>query len=107
MFHSQNGNMSHAKVGHEKTYPANTQIPIASLNQFAATVLGQLPTVAAGTARSNDLFESLLIKDYADKYDVKLELKLNYFAAASFGITARNSATNWARTRSPVSITSA
>jgi carboxypeptidase family protein/TonB-dependent receptor-like protein len=58
-------------------YPANTQIPIASLNQFASTVLGQLPTVAAGATRSNDLFESLLIKDYADKYDVKIDGQIN------------------------------
>ncbi len=58
-------------------YPANTQIPIASLNPFAATVLSQLPTVAAGTGRSNDLEESLLIKDYSDKYDAKLDWQIN------------------------------
>jgi hypothetical protein len=58
-------------------YPANTPIPIATLNPFAETVLSQLPTIAAGVARSNDLEESLLIKDYSDKYDAKLDYEIN------------------------------
>jgi hypothetical protein len=58
-------------------YPAGTQIPIATLNPFAATVLGALPSVAAGTARSNDLEALLLIRDYSDKFDVKLDWQIN------------------------------
>jgi hypothetical protein len=58
-------------------YPAGTAIPIATLNPFAATVLGQLPSVAAGTARSNDLEALLLIRDYSDKFDVKLDWQIN------------------------------
>ena len=42
-------------------YKANTPIPIATLNPFAAAVLNQLPTVSAVTSaqRSNDLQEDL------------------------------------------------
>jgi hypothetical protein len=58
-------------------YPANTQIPIATINPFAAAVLGALPATNAGTGRSSDLQETLLIRDYADKFDVKLDGQIN------------------------------
>ncbi|HTZ75076.1 MAG TPA: TonB-dependent receptor [Candidatus Aquilonibacter sp.] len=58
-------------------YPAGTAIPIATINPFANTVLTQLPSVAAGTNRSNDLPAVLLIKDFSDKYDVKLDYQIN------------------------------
>jgi hypothetical protein len=58
-------------------YPANTPIPIQSLNNFAFTVLNALPAVAPGSVRSNNLEESLLIKDYSDKFDVKIDGQIN------------------------------
>src|SRR5581483_11542697 len=58
-------------------YPANTPIPIATLNPFAAAVLNALPAANAGTGRSNDFQQTLLIKDYADKFDVKIDGQIN------------------------------
>ena len=58
-------------------YAAGTTIPIATLNPFAATVLSQLPATDNGTARSNDLLEQLLVQDHSDKYDVKVDAKIN------------------------------
>jgi len=57
-------------------YPAGTQIPIATLNPFAAQVLGALPA-PTGTGRSNDYQALLLIRDYSDKYDVKIDGQIN------------------------------
>ncbi len=57
-------------------YPAGTQIPVSQLNPFAAKVLSQLP-VPTGSGRSNDLAAFLLIKDYADKYDAKVDYLIN------------------------------
>ncbi|MGD0906823.1 MAG: TonB-dependent receptor [Candidatus Acidiferrales bacterium] len=58
-------------------YPANTQIPIATLNPFAAAVLNALPATNAGTSRSNDLLEQLLVQDFSDKFDAKLDYQMN------------------------------
>src|SRR5579871_1337503 len=57
-------------------YPANTQIPIASLNPFAAALLGGLPTLN-GPGRSNNYEALLLIRDYSDKYDAKIDGQIN------------------------------
>lgn len=57
-------------------YPANTPIPVAQLNPFAAKVLSQLPAPTSA-GRSNDLFALLLIRDYNDKYDAKLDYNFN------------------------------
>ena len=57
-------------------YPANTQIPVAQLNPFAATVLSQLPP-PNGPGRSNNDEALLLIRDYGDKYDAKLDGQIN------------------------------
>jgi hypothetical protein len=57
-------------------YPANTQIPMAQLNPFAATVLSQLPT-QNGPGRSNNYEALLLVRDYYDKYDAKLDWNLS------------------------------
>lgn len=57
-------------------YPANKQIPIASLNPFAAALLGGLPTLN-GPGRSNNYEALLLIRDYSDKYDIKLDGQIN------------------------------
>jgi Carboxypeptidase regulatory-like domain/TonB dependent receptor/TonB-dependent Receptor Plug Domain len=61
------------------TYPANTQIPISQLNPFAAYVLNNLPPVNAGapTNRSNNDEALLLIRDYSDKYDAKIDDQIN------------------------------
>ncbi len=53
-------------------YPANTQIPVAQLNPFAATVLSGLPPTN-GPGRSNNDEALLLIRDYGDKFDAKLD----------------------------------
>jgi hypothetical protein len=57
-------------------YPANTQIPIASLNPFAAAVLNGLPPVN-GPGRASDYQTNLLIRDYSDKYDAKVDGQIN------------------------------
>jgi hypothetical protein len=57
-------------------YPANTPIPISQLNPFAATVLSQLPPTN-GPGRSNNDEALLLIRDYGDKYDAKLDGQIN------------------------------
>ena len=57
-------------------YPANTQIPIAQLNPFAAAVLSGLPPTN-GPGRSNNDEALLLIRDYSDKFDAKLDGQIN------------------------------
>ena len=57
-------------------YQAGAQIPISQLNSFAAKVLGDLPSTN-GPGRSNNLEALLLVRDYADKYDAKLDYLLN------------------------------
>ncbi len=57
-------------------YPANIQIPITQLNPFAAKVLSQLPA-AQSASRANDYVALLLVRDYSDKYDAKLDYQMN------------------------------
>ncbi len=57
-------------------YKAGSQIPISSLNPFAATVLNQLPA-AQSAGRGNDYVALLLIRDYSDKYDAKIDYHIN------------------------------
>lgn len=57
-------------------YPANTQIPISVLNPFAAAVLNALPA-QNGPGRSNNYEALLLVRDYSDKYDAKLDYTIN------------------------------
>ncbi len=57
-------------------YPAGMAIPISQINPFAATVLSQLPG-PTGALRSNNLEDLLLIRDYYDKYDAKLDYQMN------------------------------
>ncbi len=57
-------------------YPAGTIIPISQVNPFAAKVLNDLPAPTASGVANN--LESLLeVKDYSDKYDAKLDYKIN------------------------------
>ena len=60
-------------------YPANTQIPISTLNPFAAAALTGLAPANLGSASSisNNLEETIPLKDYADKYDAKLDYIMN------------------------------
>jgi len=57
-------------------YAAVTQIPVSQLNSFAATVLGNLPS-PNGTGRSNNYEALLLVRDYSDKYDAKINYDIN------------------------------
>jgi Carboxypeptidase regulatory-like domain/TonB dependent receptor-like, beta-barrel len=54
-------------------YPKGTQIPISALNPFAAEVLSQLPAANNGTGRASNFAAPLLIRDYGDKYDAKID----------------------------------
>ncbi|HEX4277071.1 MAG TPA: TonB-dependent receptor [Bryobacteraceae bacterium] len=57
-------------------YPGGTTIPISQINPFAAAVLGGLPA-PNGPSRSNNFEALLLIRDYYDKYDGKLDYQVN------------------------------
>jgi hypothetical protein len=57
-------------------YAAGTQIPQSVITPFAATVLGNLPA-QNGPNRSNNYEALLLIRDYSDKYDAKLDYQIN------------------------------
>lgn len=57
-------------------YPANTQIPLTAFNPLAAAMLNELPTLN-GAGRSNNYEALLLIRDYSDKYDAKIDGKIN------------------------------
>jgi len=57
-------------------YPAGTTIPIAQINPFAAAVLNNLPAPNGPNRASNDE-ALLLIRDYYDKYDAKLDYQVN------------------------------
>ncbi len=57
-------------------YPAGTQIPVSQLNPFAATVLNNLPAPNGPGRASNDE-ALLLIRDYSDKYDAKLNYQIS------------------------------
>ncbi|MGO9241943.1 MAG: TonB-dependent receptor domain-containing protein [Bryobacteraceae bacterium] len=57
-------------------YAANSVIPATAITPFAATVLNNLPQ-PNGPGRSNDLEALLLIRDFYDKYDAKLDYQIN------------------------------
>jgi hypothetical protein len=63
----------------QKVFPAGTQIPIAQLNPFAAYALSNLPAVNAGaaTSRASNDEALLLIHDYGDKFDAKMDGQIN------------------------------
>jgi hypothetical protein len=61
-------------------YPANTPIPVSQINPFAAAALAGLAAPNVGnlaTNRSNNLLETIPLKDYSDKYDAKLDYQIN------------------------------
>jgi hypothetical protein len=57
-------------------YPANTPIPIAQINKFAYDVLSSLP-VPNIPGRGSNYQALLLLRDYADKYDAKIDGQIN------------------------------
>ena len=59
-------------------YKAGTTIPVAQLNAFAAAALAGLPSIpASATSPANDDVALLLIRDYSDKFDAKLDGQIN------------------------------
>ncbi len=73
-------------------YTAGTQIPIATLNPFSATVLSQLPPTDNGTGRSNDLLEQLSIRDSSNKGDIKADYQINERMSAFLRYSQRDDA---------------
>jgi len=63
----------------QKVYPAGTAIPIQQLNPFAYYALSNLPAVNVGSAtnRSSNDEALLLIRDYSDKFDAKIDGQIN------------------------------
>jgi hypothetical protein len=57
-------------------YQAGTQIPVSTVNPFAAKVLNDLPA-PTGPGRSNNHQLLLLTRDYYDKYDAKIDAQIN------------------------------
>jgi hypothetical protein len=60
----------------QTVYPANTQIPLSAFNPEAAAMLSELPPLT-GSGRSNNYEALLLIRDYSDKYDAKIDGQIN------------------------------
>jgi hypothetical protein len=57
-------------------YQANTQIPLTAMTPFAQQVLSALPA-PNGPGRSNNYQANILTRDYADKYDAKIDGQIN------------------------------
>jgi Carboxypeptidase regulatory-like domain/TonB dependent receptor/TonB-dependent Receptor Plug Domain len=57
-------------------YPANTAIPASAFNPLAAAMLSELPPLN-GAGRSNNYEALLLIRDYSDKFDAKIDGQIN------------------------------
>ncbi len=57
-------------------YPKNTAIPVSALNPFAYALLSGLPA-PNGPGRSNNYEALLLIRDYSDKFDAKIDGQIN------------------------------
>lgn len=56
-------------------YPAGTKIPVSQINPFAAAALAGLPA-AANATRSNNILATIPLRDFADKYDAKLDYQV-------------------------------
>lgn len=57
-------------------YPKGTSIPVSTLNPFAYALLSGLPT-PNGPNRSNNYEALLLIRDYSDKFDARIDGQIN------------------------------
>ncbi len=61
-----------------QVFQAGTQIPVSQMSPLAAYALSNLPpTNAGGTSRANNDEALLLIRDYSDKFDAKLDGQIN------------------------------
>ncbi len=70
------------------TYAAGTQIPVSTINPFAAQVLNALPApTTSGT--SNNYLATLLTRDYSDKYDAKIDGQINERMTGSLRFSQR------------------
>ncbi len=69
-------------------YAAGTQIPASAVTPFASQVLSGLPA-PNGAGRSNNYQALLLNRDYADKYDAKLDGQINAQMSASLRFSQR------------------
>ncbi len=69
-------------------YPANTKIPVAAINPFAAAALAGL-AAPSNTTRSNNLVETIPLKDYSDKYDAKLNYQVTSSMSAFLRFSQR------------------
>ena len=60
-------------------YPANTQIPISTINPFATAALAGMaaPNNGSASSVSNNLLETIPLLDNSDKYDAKLDYQIN------------------------------
>jgi len=57
-------------------YPANTPISASAFNPLAASMLSLLPPLN-GAGRANNYEALLLIRDYSDKFDAKIDGQIN------------------------------
>jgi hypothetical protein len=57
-------------------YTQGSQIPLTQLTPFALKVLGDLPA-PNGPGRSNNYQQLLLLRDYADRFDAKIDGQIN------------------------------
>ena len=69
-------------------YPKNTPIPVAKLNPFAAAALAGL-AAPINAGRSNNLEETIPLKDYSDKYDAKLDYQIKSSMSAFLRFSQR------------------
>ena len=56
-------------------YPAGTAIPVSQINPFAAAALAGLPAPYNST-RANNILATIPLRDYADKYDARLDYQV-------------------------------
>ena len=57
-------------------YAKNTQIPVSQISPFAAAVLNDLP-IPNSPGRGSNYTNLLLVRDFSDKYDAKLDYTVN------------------------------
>lgn len=60
-------------------YAAGTQIPVSTINPFAAAALAGMaaPNNGSATSLSNNLLETIPVVDNSDKYDAKLDYQIS------------------------------
>lgn len=63
----------------QQLFPAGTQIPVSTINPFAAAALAGMaaPNNGSATSVSNNLLETIPLHDFSDKYDAKLDYQVS------------------------------